>query len=340
MAADVFINYRGADSNYAARLLYDRLQPLFGQQVFFDEKSIQPGDDYVLELLRNVRESKVLLAVIGPNWLARDSDGMRRIDDERDWIRRELATAYECGVRVIPVFTEGANPEDLVDLPRDISRLRTAQGLRLPLHHADDDLAKICSTVAKHVSARRRRRVALALVLAALLLIGLGVGLSFWFRGDGQQPTSSGSTTSGPTTSRTTSAETTTTTTSSSSPPDEPQVWWEGNLTLDGEAFQLAYTLDTSPPTRQPAGDIGLVCQLSCAANEIAGTEFVEWSKPGLPDRQQCVDLLNRNPGQRSLSVKEGTKGCFGTAERRVGRLEVDKISGPGKMTIGVRVWK
>ena len=259
MAADVFINYRGADSNYAARLLYDRLQPLFGQQVFFDEKSIQPGDDYVLELLRNVRESKVLLAVIGPNWLARDSDGMRRIDDERDWIRRELATAYECGVRVIPVFTEGANPEDLVDLPRDISRLRTAQGLRLPLHHADDDLAKICSTVAKHVSARRRRRVALALVLAALLLIGLGVGLSFWFRGDGQQPTSSGSTTSGPTTSRTTSAETTTTTTSSSSPPDEPQVWWVSDDLLLRTASRIAAYCEKVSLARMPTACRSLI---------------------------------------------------------------------------------
>lgn len=330
MVTDVFINYRGADSNYAARLLFEGLKPRFGRQVFFDEETIQPGENYVLELLRGVREAKVLLAVIGPQWLAADASGNRRIDDERDWIRRELVTAYACGVRVIPVFTEGARPEDLEPLPPDIAQLRTTQGMHLRLRNADEHIAHISDEVARYVPARRRRGVALAVALAALLLVGAGVGLSFVFRGDGQEPAASGPTTSGPTTSGPTS----------SAPPEEPQLWWEGNLTLNGEALQTGYTLDTSPPIRQPLGDIGLVCQLSCAANEIAGTEFVEWSKAGLPDRRECVDLLNRNPGQRFLSVKAGTKGCFGTVQRRVGRLEVADISGPGRMTIGVRVWK
>ncbi len=108
---------------------------------------------------------------------------------------------------------------------------------------------------------------------------------------------------------------------------------------MDGEAFQTGYTLDTSPPSRMPAGDIGLVCQLGCAANEIAGTEFVAWTGEGLPERKECVDLLNRNPGQRFLSVKDGTKACVGTVGKRVGHLEVVEIRGPGRMTIDVKVW-
>jgi hypothetical protein len=119
----------------------------------------------------------------------------------------------------------------------------------------------------------------------------------------------------------------------------EPAVWWEGRLTLDGEAFQTGYTLDTSPPARQPAGDVGLACDLSCAGNQIQGTAFVAWTGAGLPDRKQCVDLLNRNPGQRSLSVKVGTKACVGTVEMRVGYLEVVEISGPGQMKIDAKVW-
>lgn len=44
------------------------------------------------------------------NYRGVDADfvGRRLIDDPNDWIRRELVTAFACGVTVIPVFTEGA----------------------------------------------------------------------------------------------------------------------------------------------------------------------------------------------------------------------------------------
>lgn len=219
---------------------------------------------------------KVLLAVIGPQWLAANSSGERLIDDPHDWIRRELVTAFEHGVTVIPVFTEDATPPRPDDLPADIAQLGRQQGLPLRRVRAADDMEAIVREVSRHVPARRNFLLGVA---AAVVLIAAGATLPSLFTESDPQRSDPG-TSPGPGTSS--SLNTTTTT----------------------------------------------------------GTEFVEWSKPGLPDRQQCVDLLNRNPGQRSLSVKEGTKGCFGTAERRVGRLEVDKISGPGKMTIGVRVWK
>jgi hypothetical protein len=331
VAADIFINYRGTDANYVPSLLFARLRQQFGQRrVFLDAVSIAPGDDYVERLLHGVRSSKVLLAVIGPQWLAANSSGERLIDDPHDWIRRELVTAFEHGVTVIPVFTEDATPPRPDDLPADIAQLGRQQGLPLRRVRAADDMEAIVREVSRHVPARRNFLLGVA---AAVVLIAAGATLPSLFTESDPQRSDPG-TSPGPGTSS--SLNTTTTT----KPPEEPQVWWDGNLTLDGEAFRTGYTLDTSPPIGQPLGDIGLVCQLSCAANEIAGTAFAEWSKAGLPDHQQCVDLLNRNPGQRSLSVKQGTKGCFGTAERRVGRLEVDKISGPGKMTIGVRVWK
>src|SRR5690349_3012570 len=184
----VFVNYRGADSNYAARLLFEGLKPRFGRQVFFDEETIQPGEDYVLRLLRGVRESTVLLAVIGPQWLIE-----RRIDDPNDWIRRELVTAYACGVRVIPVFTDGAKPEDLEPLPPDIARLRTSQGMQLRRLRANEDIARISDEVARHVPARRRRAVGLVVALVALLLVGSGVGLSFLIRGNEREPAATSS---------------------------------------------------------------------------------------------------------------------------------------------------
>jgi hypothetical protein len=346
----VFINYRGVDVNYAPRLLYQGLVPRFGRRnVFFDEESIPPGEDYVRHLEDGVRSSAVLLAVIGPQWLTTDPAGRRRIDDPRDWIRRELVTAYESGVRVIPVFTEGARPEDLVDLPEDIARLRITQGMELGRRNAHEDIAKIAGEVAQFVPARRRRGVAIAVVLAALLLVGAGVGLSFLFRGEpggnAQPSTSNSEATSGPTTttSSDTSSEIETTTTTTPKPttttkPPEPEVLWSGTVNLDHEQFQTGVFLDWSPPERAPAGDLGL-CSFDCGGAAVAGTAFAAWTGDGLPDRKECADLLSRNVGQRRLPVKVGTKACLGTENKRVGHLEVVRIDGPGKMRIEVKVW-
>lgn len=323
----IFINYRGVDADFVPALLFERLSRQFGaRRVFLDAESIAPGEDYVQRLLEGVRSSKVLLAVIGPQWFAADSSGRRLIDNPHDWIRRELVTAFECGVTVIPVFTEGATPPRPEELPSDIAQLGRQHGLPLRRVRSGEDVEAIVREVSAHLPARRRWAL---LAAVAVLVIGAGAALPALLRQD--SPDSAPSTT--------TSHEVQPTKPSSTSPVPKAGVWYEGSLTLDGETFQTGYTLDTSPPARQPAGDIALVCQLGCAANEIAGTEFVAWEGEGLPHREQCVDLLHRNRGQRSLSVKEGTRACVGTAQGRVGHLRVAEISGPGRMRIDVKVW-
>ena len=52
----------------------------------------------------------VLLAVIGKGWLdLRDPDGGRRLDDPKDFVRIEIASALRLGERVIPVLVNGAD---------------------------------------------------------------------------------------------------------------------------------------------------------------------------------------------------------------------------------------
>lgn len=340
MAAEIFINYRGVDADYVPPLLFERLSRQFGaRRVFLDDKTIVPGEDYVQRLLEGVRSSKVLLAVIGPRWFARDGAGARLIDNPHDWIRRELVTAFECGVTVIPVLTEGATPPRPNELPDDIDQLGRQHGLPLRRTRSGEDIEAIVREVSAHVPARRRGF--LLAVVAAVLLFGAGAAFPLLLRPDGPAPGPSATSSVAQTTSTTTSISNEIQPTRPSSAPvaKEPELWWEGRLTLDGEAFPIAYTLDTSPPSHQPAGDVGLVCQLGCATNKIWGTEFVAWAGAGFPERKQCVDLLNHNPGQRLLSVKVGTKACFGTIEKRVGHLEVVEISERGRMKIDIKVW-
>lgn len=150
-AGGVFINYRGAaDSRYAADLLYTGLSQALGPaQVFLDSESIAPGADFVATLVDRVRQAQVVLAVIGPHWLTvTTAGGRRRIDDPTDWIRRELAEAFDARVLVIPILTDGATMPVEAELPADIARLGRAQYLPLRQRYAQTDIALLLDSLA------------------------------------------------------------------------------------------------------------------------------------------------------------------------------------------------
>jgi tetratricopeptide (TPR) repeat protein len=149
LSGGVFINYRGVDSRSYGALLYAELSRRFGvDMVFLDSESIPAGADFVAELLARVRSARVVLALIGPRWLA-ESDGQgRRIDDPADWIRRELVEAFAAGVRVIPVLTDDARMPVEADLPADIAALSRCQYRLLRHRDASADLMRIVADCA------------------------------------------------------------------------------------------------------------------------------------------------------------------------------------------------
>lgn len=143
----VFINYRGSDEPWVANWLCSELAERLGpEQVFLDNRSIPPGEDYARVLLDKVRSSLVLLAVIGSEWYSSGPDG-RLIDNDRDWVRREIATALAAGVRVLPVLV--GDVPDLVyeDLPSDIGQLATFQRRRIRLQEAHRNVSSIVAEI-------------------------------------------------------------------------------------------------------------------------------------------------------------------------------------------------
>jgi hypothetical protein len=145
----VFINYRGEDTRSYAALLYRELARHFGdRRVFLDSESIEAGADFADTILGRVRSARVVLAVVGPRWLAAtDSSGRRRIDDPEDWIRRELAVAFAVGVRVIPILTDDATLPTADELPADIAALAGRQFRRLRHRDASMDLGRITADI-------------------------------------------------------------------------------------------------------------------------------------------------------------------------------------------------
>ena len=131
--ARIFVSYRRDDSSGWARGLHDRLAECFGEQmVFMDLNDITPGSDFVVALKRSLKETGVVLVVIGKRWTqARDSAGGRRLDDPADWVRLEVQSAISSGKHIIPVLVDGADMPDAADLPRDIQALSRFQAVKL-----------------------------------------------------------------------------------------------------------------------------------------------------------------------------------------------------------------
>jgi TIR domain len=150
---DIFVNYRTGDAERSATTIERELSHRFGEdRVFYASKSIDAGSLFGEELLRNVRRSSVLLAVIGSAWTA--SPALRNADD---WVRREILEAFTCGITVIPIL-DGRTVERLrpADLPLELRRLADCQSIRVDLqHNARADLARIGDRLADLVPALR-----------------------------------------------------------------------------------------------------------------------------------------------------------------------------------------
>jgi hypothetical protein len=149
----VFINYRTGDGEHAAALIDKHLSDRLGSdQVFRASRSIRPGAAYDAALLAGVRTSRVLLALIGPGWLdARDALGRRRLDDPKDWIRREIVTAFDCGVQVVPILLGKVERLAPNDLPKKLAPLVVRQDLRLDTRRVDADLDRIYTAITEMV---------------------------------------------------------------------------------------------------------------------------------------------------------------------------------------------
>jgi tetratricopeptide (TPR) repeat protein len=128
----IFISYRRSDSDSAV-LFYSWLRERFGPaQVFWDREDIPAGSRWADVLTERLQQSRAVVVLVGPDWLSMiDDAGNRRLDDPRDWVRREVATALELGLLVLQVLMGGATPPAREDLPGDLGDLADLQVLRL-----------------------------------------------------------------------------------------------------------------------------------------------------------------------------------------------------------------
>ncbi len=138
-----FISYRRDDSAGHAGRVHDRLEREFGRDLLFmDVDAIPLGADFLKTISDEVAKCDVLLAVIGPGWVdARDDEGKRRLNNKKDFVRVEIATALKRDIPVIPILLEGTPVPKVGQLPQDLKGLvtRNAIGVRHASFRSDMD---------------------------------------------------------------------------------------------------------------------------------------------------------------------------------------------------------
>lgn len=151
----IFISYRRDDTAPHAGRLHDRLKQRFGdERVFMDIDDIEPGAPFPEALRRSVAKADVVLVMIGPNWLAADAAGHRRIDDEQDFVRFEIAAGLQRKARVIPVLVGGATMPTAAQLPDNLQPLADCQAVELTDRNYDRDSARLIDALGGKSSKR------------------------------------------------------------------------------------------------------------------------------------------------------------------------------------------
>jgi hypothetical protein len=146
----VFINYRSADQPLAAAAIHDALTMRFGaDRVFRDCTSMRAGQHYPTVIRAALESATVLVAVVGPRWLAltERETARRLIDRDGDWVRLEIASALRRRIPVIPVMLKDT-PDDAKrlipsELPEDIRQFAKLQTFEFSQRRFREDLDRL-----------------------------------------------------------------------------------------------------------------------------------------------------------------------------------------------------
>lgn len=146
----VFISYRREDAAGYARAIYEELTERFtADRIFMDVDAIEPGLPFD-EVIRNaVGQCEALLVLIGARWLAPQPDGKTRLEDERDFVRLEIAAALARNIRVIPVLLDGTPMPKEAELPEALRGLVWRNAIEVSNTRFTSDVDRLAQVLAK-----------------------------------------------------------------------------------------------------------------------------------------------------------------------------------------------
>jgi hypothetical protein len=147
--AGIFISYRRGDTAAYAGRLWENLRTHFaGTNVFIDVDSLSVGVPFAKRIHEVIGESSVLIALIGPSYMASVGEsGNRRLDDPEDFVRLEVSAALSRKVPVIPVLVGGATLPRRSELPKRMAEMLGDDAIRLNDEHWRYDVSRLIASV-------------------------------------------------------------------------------------------------------------------------------------------------------------------------------------------------
>jgi hypothetical protein len=149
----IAISYRRSGSSAITGRIFDRLAAHYGKDsVFMDVDNIPFGADFRTYIQAVLRETQVLIVVIGPQWLGTDAAGAVRMSQESDPVRAEIEAALARKLPLIPVLVDGARMPDSAELPASFKEFAFLNAAEVATgrdfhHHLDRLIAAIDRTV-------------------------------------------------------------------------------------------------------------------------------------------------------------------------------------------------
>ena len=141
----VFINYRRGETAGEARALFNELAAILGKNaVFMDVDNITLGRDFRQVLQERLASCKLMLALIGRNWLQeKNASGLRRLDDASDFVRLEIEAALKRNIPIAPVLVQGAQMPTVDQLPERIKDFAYRNGFELSHNRWESDVREM-----------------------------------------------------------------------------------------------------------------------------------------------------------------------------------------------------
>ena len=177
MTGKIFINYRRLESLKDADHLHTQLLRHFrAKSLFIDRHGIEGGKDWLHELERQVASSDAMLALIGRDWVGiKNERGLRRIDNETDFVRFEIAEALRRNIPILPVLIDGAQMPRPEQLPPNLLLLTRPQAMLLRSESFKEDADRIAAALKDLLKQRRPRGVPYwAAGVVAMLMLAVG----------------------------------------------------------------------------------------------------------------------------------------------------------------------
>jgi hypothetical protein len=166
MPLKIFVSYRRQDTAASAVGIGQYLEKEFGKKNVYIDVETHAGAKYASVIEKRLAECRVLLVLIGPDWL--------KLQKPNDWVQREVTYALKRDITVIPVLIDGAQLPDQESLPDDIKGLVDHQAASVSLAGFRHEMAGLVRDIR---SIRTPKPWRLLGVIAAALILSLAAGI-------------------------------------------------------------------------------------------------------------------------------------------------------------------